>query len=199
MSSIKRRLSQVLQALKENYVVDTLQGGFPVHQVMSIPHAPHAPSATLIVGATTLDPEQPTVLLPGDYDDPDCFRTLSVSGNQNDVYASIVILGKDWAGQTVQETILASGTMTADGNLPFKTIDKITFPAKSANGQTVSVGVTNKLGFYRPPALDGVVERLTVAGSHQFNPTVDVDNGTIAVNDLNGFNHVEIDYYTETF
>ncbi len=193
----KRRLSQTLGQIRKNFAVDTYQGGFPIHQVMSIPHAPSAADADSILGAVTLDAENPTVVLSGDLTNPDSYRALSITGNQSDVDAEVVILGKDWSDETVRETIIASGTATVDGNFPFKTIDSITFPAQSASGQTVSVGVTDKLGFYRP--IVGDVIRLMVDSTHVFNPTTDFQYGTVTVSGLNGFKHVELDYLTDIF
>ena len=82
--------------------------------------------------------------------DPDYHRALSVTGNQASVYGNVVITGRNWKGRTIQETILASGVSTIQGNLPFAEVLKIQMPARVAVGDTISVGVTDKLGFTRP-------------------------------------------------
>lgn len=144
-NGVRRRLSQTLGQIKKGYVVDTFEGGFPAEQVTN---APDAQSNTAVLSATALTAS--AQVISGSITDPDVFRALRLVGNQADVLASVTVVGKDWADRTIQDTVTVSGTTPVNTNWPFKSVDQVQLPAQSAGGQTVSVGISNKLGLYRP-------------------------------------------------
>ena len=136
--------SQGQGALKKNRPLDTKMGGFPVEQkFIDVEPA----STTKVIGATALKSSAQTIS--GGITDPDVYRGLSVKGNQAGISGNVVITGWDWAGHTIQETIALSGTNTVNGNMPFKSVYQIQLPARTNTGDTVSVGVSDKLGTYR--------------------------------------------------
>jgi len=144
--SLKRRLSQVLGAIKKGYAVDTLQGEFPLVQTEV---AYGAASAVQVLASTVLTAAEQEVdtglALPTRE-----FRALSVTGNQASVAGIVSIAGRDWAGRAFVENITLSGVATVLGDRPFKDIDKVTLPVLVGAGDAVSVGMCDKIGLKRP-------------------------------------------------
>lgn len=142
---IKRRLSQVLGAIEKGYGVDTFEGGFPVQQVMMTPDTPDANGVHAAVTLTTAEQDINTGIT-----NPDCYRTLRLTGNQSSVSGTVSILGRDWAGRTFREDILVTGTVAVNTLHPFKEVDTITYPVKVSDSETIVVGKGDNLGLYRP-------------------------------------------------
>jgi hypothetical protein len=74
-------------------------------------------------------------------------RNLIVKGNAAGIVGDVVIEGTNYAGEAITETIALNASTAVEGNKAFRTVTKITLPAKTnASGDTVSVGFGNKLG-----------------------------------------------------
>lgn len=189
-----KRLSQVLGAIKKGYGVDTFEGGFPVSQVVK---APDAESTTAVHAAMNLTTAAQVVTT--GITDPDVYRALRLVGNQADVYANVTIDGLDWAGRAIHETVLVSGNTAVETNQPFKEVTKIHLPIKTANGQTVAVGISKKLGLYRPP-LTSSLELLKVDNSVETEADFDQTYGTFTPTTApNGSKMYEVNYLTDIF
>jgi len=205
MNRTLRKLSQVLGAVGKDYIVDTIQGGFPVCQTMIDVEAASAASVVastvLAAGATT----DATVIA----DEPDCYRCASVTGNQASVAGTVIVKGYDWSRQVVTDHIIASGTATVEGVQPFDEIFEVTLPALVAAADAISVGVSDKLGVYRPVAgLDDdswiALERMaTGVGAWAYEATghtVDSDYGTVKPSGgIVGDDSFKIQFLTDLF
>ena len=179
MNNVEKQLSQMLPL--DGYQVDSQSNGHSnTDVVLNVTDS----STTEVKTAVTLTAAVQEITT--GITDPTIYRALSVTGNQATVVGNVVVLGRDWAGRTIQETIVASGSATVDGNKPFKEVNKITFPVLGVAGDTISVGINNKLGFIRQ-LLDNdsdnfiQIER-KASGVNTYttetNPTIDTDNGT---------------------
>ncbi len=159
-SNFPRKMSLVgnLWQILKGYAVDTSQGGFPIVQPIV---APALGTNTAIHAAVTLSTVVQKVST--GITNPDFPRALLVKGNQSDCDGTITVYGKNYAGESVKETITASGSSAVVGNVAFATVDYILFPAKSHNSQTLSVGTTNKFGLKRP-LVNSSLTLLTVNG-----------------------------------
>ena len=199
--NVERRLSQC-SALGKGYQVDSQYGEHPITDVLV---DVEAASATKVHAAITLTAAVQTITTA--ITNPDVFRTLSVTGNQAGVAGNVVITGRDWKGYTIQETIIASGTATVDGNKPFRNVDKIVVPVLVGAGDTISVGVGDKLGFMRPlyDAASGSFKQLerkaTAATEYSVEgtaPTVNTTYNTYAPNGgITGDDSFKANYMTE--
>ena len=81
---------------------------------------------------------------------PDVYRVLSVKGNQSGMNQTVTISGTNWVGEDIAEDIVLLNADEVKGNKAFMTVTEIRLPAKNSDGETVSVGRTNKLGLYYP-------------------------------------------------
>lgn len=171
---VKKRLSSVLSAIRRGFAVDTFEGGFPLTQIVK---AVGAASTTAVHAAVTLTTAAQDVT--SAITSPDVYRGVSVSGNQSNVYANVIVYGMDWADRPISETILASGTTTGFSNQAFKTVTKIRFPVRTNTGQTVAVGIGTKLGLVRPISATADVVQIERAASGATSYTLDGTTGTI--------------------
>jgi len=73
---------------------------------------------------------------------PSCPRVLSVTGSAVGVVGNVVIVGTDWTGAALTDTIAADGTHAVFGSVAFKTVASIAVPIGSG---TISVGVQDRL------------------------------------------------------
>ena len=184
MNNVERKLSQMLPL--DGYQVDSQSNG---HSTTDVIKDVAASSATTIQAVVTLNTAVQEVTT--GITSPTTYRALSVTGNQATAVGSVVVLGRDWAGRTIEETIIASGAATVSGNKPFKEVNKITFPVRGIAGDTISVGINDKLGFVRP-LLDSdednfidLERKATAAGYYTVEgtaPTIDEDNDTYLPN-----------------
>ena len=193
---VLRKLSQALGAIGKGWAVDTILGGFPVSQVWN---APDAASTNAVLGSTALSASAQTVT--AGITDPDYFRCLSIKGNASGMSQNVVINGKDWAGFAISEQLTLSGTNTVNGNKPFASVDAIILPAQTAGGQQVQVGITSKLGLYRPLLNDSSSSvQMLLRGTSKESSTIDATNDTIIPNTApNGANDYTVHYLTELF
>ena len=103
---------------------------------------------------------------------PDVPRTMTVKGNDGNVAGNVVIHGTNFAGATVSDTIIASGTSEVEGLVAFKTVTSIDFPAYAVAGtETISIGRGASIGF--PSIINNTADVIT----HDFNGATDA--GTV--------------------
>jgi hypothetical protein len=102
---------------------------------------------------------------------PDVPRTVSITTSANQV-GNVVVHGTDYAGNVVSDTIAEGNATTTNGVVAFATITSIDFPARSAPGDTVSLGRGVKIGL--PVALNDAALLL----AHDFNGTNDAGSFT---------------------
>lgn len=154
-----------------------------------------APSDTAILLATPLNTTEQ--VLQSGFNNPDVYRGLSVKGNDASMTQNVIIIGTDAAGSAITEIIQLNGTSTVRGFKPFKTITKIILPARTAVNQTVSVGVTSKLGLTVPISATGDVQqqgrKATAANSYTLEAVsaVDVTYTTVDVGTINASDSFE--------
>lgn len=173
---VERKLSQALGALKKGYTADNAFVSFPTVQTM-VDVA--AASNTAVAAAVTLASGATTVISGGTVTDPGEYRALRIKGNQAGVAGTVVVTGYDRGGRVVTDRIDASGSSAVDGLVPMNTIASITFPARVASGDTISVGVSEKLGLYRPivSTSDVVLMERKATAATEF--TVESSTGTV--------------------
>lgn len=130
------------QEIQSNVKGVHLDKGFVAHIEVA---DPVAPSVTAILEATELADGETTTITEG-IEQPDYPRALQIKGNAAGISGNVVIEGTNYAGEEISETIAANGANAVAGNKAFKTVTKITLPARNAEGDTISVGTTGKLG-----------------------------------------------------
>lgn len=77
---------------------------------------------------------------------PDVPRTVRIKGNATGIAGDVVIEGTDMLGNAISDTIVAADDSAVDGVKAFKTITKITVPARTQSGDKISVGLGPNLG-----------------------------------------------------
>lgn len=160
--------------LKRDGAVDgdeslALHVGLPVHYQIT----PAASSATAVHAAVTL-PNTGTLEVTTAITNPDVPRTVTVKGNAVGIAGNVVIDGTNAAGVAIQDTIALNGSTEVEGVKAFKTVTKITLPAKTnGSGDTVSVGMAKKFG------LPHIVYNAAFLLVKLFNGSA--DTGTLAV------------------
>jgi len=180
--TVDRKLSQTQGAIKKNWRVNNAFESFPTIQTM-VDVA--AASDTAVAAAVTLAAAATTTISGGSVTDPNEYRALRIKGNQAGVAGNVVITGYDRGGKVVTDTIAANGASAVDGVIPMSEVASITFPALVGAGDTISVGVSEKLGLYRPiESTSDVVlsERKATAASEftvESTGTVNATYGTI--------------------
>lgn len=184
-------LSQVLGALKKGYRIDTQEGGFPVHEVVGKPAATSNTSVHAAVTLTTAAQAVTTAI-----SNPDVPRALIVKGGQANQAGNVVVKGLDYAGRTISEVFALNGTAAITGYLPFYAVTEIDLPARVTVGDTVSVGVSNKLGVSRP-IVGAALDLLRETGTVAVPTAVDAGNGTFTpLTSPNGTVLYEVNYRT---
>lgn len=160
---------------------DVLFGGLPAPTTGSITNmsavkyqtTPAVGTATYVHAAVTLGASAQDVTT--SITNPDFPRIVTVKGNASGISGDVVITGTDINDAVLTSTIALSGSSEVLGTKAFKTVTNINFPAKTnGSGDTVSVGVGNKIGF--PSAIpnasmvlaktfDGAVDASTITAS----------------------------------
>lgn len=114
--------------------------------------APDAPSATAVHAAVTLTTAVQTVTT--SITNPDFSRVISITGAMagGSLTGNVVITGTDIRGNAITNTIALSNNSTVDGTKAFKTITSIQLPVKVTTNDTVSIGISDKLGLEVIPA-----------------------------------------------
>lgn len=74
------------------------------------------------------------------------WATITYTGDETGVLPCVVIEGTNWAGEYQRDIIVMNGTNSTKGNRPFVTVTTIMAPAYANSGDTVSIGVCDKLG-----------------------------------------------------
>jgi len=103
-------------------------------------------SNTAILAATALTTSEQTITT--NITNPDVYRVLSVKGNEADMNQTVILIGTNFAGERIADSMTLNGTAVVNGVKPFKTVTKIILPAQLDADETVSVGTTSKLGLY---------------------------------------------------
>jgi hypothetical protein len=175
--TVNRTLSQTQGAIKKNYRVNNAFESFPTIQTMvDVAVA----SNTSVAAATTLASGVVTTISGASLTDPNEYRALRIKGNQAGVVGTVVVTGYDRGGKVVTDRIAASGASAVDGVIPMSAIAFITFPAYFAAGDTISVGVSEKLGLYRPIASTADVVMMERKATAATEFTVESSTGTVS-------------------
>lgn len=114
-------------------------------------------------------------------------RNIIVKGNAAGIAGDVVITGTNYAGDAITETIALNGATAVAGAKAFKTVTKISLPAKTAeSGDTVSVGTGEVLGLpyllarntviatYKDNTIEGTAPTVTVSASAIESNTIDL-------------------------
>ena len=106
---------------------------------------------------------------------PDAPRNVSITNNANST-GDVKIDGVDAKGKTVSDTITIVTGGIAYGVVAFATVSKITIPATVANPDTISVGISDKLGLSNVIYASGDVYKVKVNNAD--DPTIGTVNTT---------------------
>jgi len=80
-------------------------------------------------------------------DNPDVYRVLSTTSNGSDLPQAVHVVGANWAGDQITDSIPLQNHATRRGEKAFKTVTKIIVPPGTG---AISIGTTNELGLYYP-------------------------------------------------
>ena len=141
--TVNRTFSQGQGALKKNHKLNSVYDSFPTVQTM-VDVA--AASDTAVAAAVTLASGATTTISGASVTDPAEYRAVRIKGNQAGVAGTVVVTGRDRGGIIVTDRIAANGASAVDGVIPMAEVISVTFPAYVAAGDTISVGVSEKLG-----------------------------------------------------
>lgn len=113
---------------------------------------PDAAAAAVVLAATTLTTAVQTIT--SGITNPDFSRVLSITGAMagGSLTGNVVITGTDIRGNAISDTIALNGNSTVDGIKAFKTVSSVQLPVRVSAGDTVSVGISDKLGLEMIPA-----------------------------------------------
>jgi hypothetical protein len=126
---------------------------------------------------------------------PDLPRNITVKGNAGGMAGNVVINGHDKAGYAITETIALSGSSEVVGSKAFARVTEIVLPARTAEANTVSIGLGVKLGLSRPIEATTDVKYATVDGTANAVSASDAGNGTITMTTAPNGSRVYIVYY----
>lgn len=73
-------------------------------------------------------------------------RNIRIIGNVAGIAGNVTIKGTNYSNESISEVIALNGLTAVDGVKAFKTVTEIDLPIQTAAGNTVSVGVGEKLG-----------------------------------------------------
>jgi len=133
-----------------------------------------------------------------DITNPAVSRALSIKGNQAGVAGNVVIQGTNYVDQVITETIAANGANAVEGTKAFKTVTKITVPVLVGEGDTISIGINDKLGLPFKLAHNTVLATFYDNTLEGTAPTVAVSETALESNtiDLNSaLNGKQVDVY----
>lgn len=191
----KKRLSQIMWAIRKWYVVDTLNGWFPITQELG---AVALADIDIVKAATALIAT--TKLVTTGITSPAAYRNLTITWNAVWIAWNVVIKWTDWAGRSISETIVASGTDTVAWVKAFKTVTSILLPALTTAWDTISIGTGASMGLYRDISAAGDVKSVYVDWVREAVASVDAANGTITVTTaFNWVKYVTVSYLVTTF
>ncbi len=144
-----------------------------------------------VLAATTLE-DGATTTITNNITNPDLPRCLQIKGNAGGIAGNVVITGTDIENKPLEETIVAHDADAVLGNKAFKTVTQIVLPARNAGGDTISVGLTDKLGLSNKLSLntvmlaflnnvkEGIAPAVTVSSTVMAQNTVELDNALVA-------------------
>jgi hypothetical protein len=164
---------------------------------------PAAAGNATVHAAVTLGTGVTTTTTTG-FTNPDVPRNVTVTGNQATATGNVVVTGTNDDGLVISETIVAAGTATVAGNLAFKTVTQVVFPARGAAGDTISVGTGSKLGLAYPISVNTVLFAFLGGTKEGTAPTValstggnayKVENSTVTLNSALNGTEVQIWYF----
>ena len=104
-----------------------------------------AASNTAVHAAVTLADAATTVVTTG-ITNPAYPRAPRIKGNAAGITGNVNIEGTNFNDEAISETKAANGSTAVEFDKAFKTMSKITLPARNAEGDTISVGFNDKLG-----------------------------------------------------
>ena len=116
---------------------------------------------------------------------PDIPRNISITNSANST-GDVKIDGVDAKGNTVSDTIAILTGGIAYGVVAFATVSKITIPAGVANPDTITVGISDKLGLSNIIYVSGDVYKVKVNNAD--DPTIGTVNTTYDTVDCGGIN-----------
>jgi hypothetical protein len=126
-------------------------------------------------------------------------RSLIIKGNAALIAGNVVIEGTNYAGAVITETIALNAANAVEGLKAFKTVTKITLPAKTnGSGDTVSVGFGNKLGLPYKLAHNTVQDAYLDNAKEGTAPTVTVSATVLESNTFklnSALNGKDVDLY----
>jgi hypothetical protein len=144
-ASIQYNAEEMIIPLGSGIKYQTGSFQMPSLMVQHYAIAPTLGDVDTVLAAVTLDDTDPTVVTTGIVL-PDAPRVLSITGNQAGIAGDVVIEGTSIDDEPISETIALDEGNTVNGTLAFKTVTKITLPAKTGSGDTVSVGTLDVFG-----------------------------------------------------
>lgn len=174
------KIGQTIQSDITGYNPDR---GFIAHVTVT---APDAATGANILALTALTSEVQTVSASSLLTDPDFPRCLQIDSNSSVATGNVLITGTDYADAALTETIALNGTTNVAGTKAFKTVISVRLPVKVAS-ESVSVGVTDKLGMPYKLSLNTVLATYLAGTLEGTAPTVTVSSTVLASNtiDLN--------------
>ena len=149
--------------------------------------AVHA-AITLASGATVVKIDSIT--------NPDVPRAIRIKGNAAGITGNVVIDGTNMLDEAITETIIAADAGAIDGTKAFKTVTKITVPARTTAGDTISIGFNDVLGLPYKLATNTVLIAALNHVKESTAPTVtvsatDIESNTVDLNSALNGNPVE--------
>lgn len=114
-------------------------------------------------------------------------RALRIKGDTAGIVGDVVIEGTNVADEVIAETIIANGVAVVEGVKAFKTITRIVFPVRNAEGDQIAIGWNDKLGLpyklthntvlkaYHDNALEGTAATVTVSTTAIESNTIDLN------------------------
>jgi hypothetical protein len=157
--------------------------------------SPAAASNTAGHAAITLADGATTEVTDG-ITNPDVPRAIRIKGNAEGIAGNVVIEGTNELDEAITETIVAADAGVVDGTKAFKTVSKITVPARTTADDTISVGYNDVLGLPYKLATNTILAAALNHVREATAPTVAVsataiESNTIDLNSASNGNPVE--------
>jgi hypothetical protein len=124
---------------------------------------------------------------------PDVPRNISITNSANST-GVVTITGVDAKGNSITDDITLVAGGTACGDKAFATVSKITVPATVAGADTVTVGISDKLGLSNIVYETGDVYKVKKNNADATIGTVDITNGTVDCATITGGDDITIYY-----
>ena len=143
---------------------------------------PLAADNDIILAATALTDEVQEITT--GFINPDIPRVLSITGTKagGNLTGNVIIDGLDDWGNVIQNTIALNDNVTVNGTKSFEQITKITLPVYVADGDTVSIGISNALGLGIKLSKNTVISAYLDGTLESNAPTVAVDPDELSLN-----------------